>query len=84
MKMINMSSVKHYKFREVKIEVLTTHCLILLNYILEASIHTMSLKISVLIYQCFNVLPIEVVLMIVIFLQLVCAHEPQSPNVIWA
>jgi hypothetical protein len=38
----------------------------------------MSLKINVLMYQCFNVLPIEVVLMIVIFWQLAYAHEPKS------
>ncbi len=42
----------------------------------------MSLKISVLMYQYLNVLPIEVVLMIVVFLQLVYTHEPKNPSVI--
>jgi len=43
----------------------------------------MSLKISVLMYQCTNVLPIEVVLMIVIFLQLAYAHKLKSLSVVW-
>jgi hypothetical protein len=73
-----MISVRHCKIREAKIEVLATHCF---NTI-EALVHAMSLKISVLMYQCFNVLPIEVVLMIVVFLQLAYAHKPKSPSVI--
>jgi hypothetical protein len=42
----------------------------------------MSLKISVLMYQYLNVLPIEVVLMIVVLLQLVYTREPKNPSVI--
>jgi hypothetical protein len=42
----------------------------------------MSLKISVLMYQYLNVLPIEVVLVIVVFLHLVYTREPKNPSVI--
>jgi hypothetical protein len=36
-----------------------------------------------LMYWCFNVLPIEVVPTIVVFLQLAYAQEPKSPSVVW-
>jgi hypothetical protein len=66
-----MINVRHNKIAEVKIEVLATHCFntIELHIWIINPYHVIeNWCINLPMYQCFNVLPIEVVLMIVILL----------------